>query len=62
MGIGSSGGAHDHDLCVIMTATTIKYTAAILTMVGSTKSHPSNALGVIDNVRIVRRSRIGLMS
>ena len=62
MGIGSSGRAHDHDLCVIMTATTIKYTAAILTMVGSTKSHPSNALGVIDNVRIVRRSRIGLMS
>ena len=62
MGIGSSGRAHDHDLSVIMTATTIKYTAAILTIVCSTKSHPSNALGVIDNVRIVRRSRIGLMS
>ena len=46
MGIGSSGRAHDHDRCVIMTATTIKYTAAILPMVGSTKSHPSNALGV----------------
>ena len=32
MGIGSSGRAHDHDLSVIMTATTIKYTAAILTI------------------------------
>ena len=62
MGIGSSGREHDHDLCVIMTATTIKYTATILPMVGSTKSHPSNALGVSDKVRIVRRSRIGLMS
>ena len=62
MGIGSSGRAHDHDLCVIMTATTIKYTAAILAIVCSTKSHPSNALGVSDKVRIVRRSRIGLMS
>ena len=61
MGIGSSGRAHDHDLCVIMTTTTIKYTAAILPMVGSTKSHPSNAHGVIDNVGIVRRSIIGLM-
>ena len=30
MAIGSSGRAHDHDLCVIMTATTIKNTAAIL--------------------------------
>ena len=54
MGIGSSRRAHDHDLCVIMTATTIKYPAAILTMVSSTKSHPSIALGVIDNVRIAR--------
>ena len=62
MGIGSSGRAHDHDLCVIMTATTIKYTAAILTMVGSTKSHPSNALGVSDIARIARRSKVGLMS
>ena len=32
MGIGCSGRAHDHDLCVIMTATTIKYTEAILPM------------------------------
>jgi hypothetical protein len=63
MGIGSSGRAHDHDLCVIMTATTIiKYTAAFLTMVGSTKSHPSNALGVSDIARIARRSKVGLMS
>ena len=64
MGIGSSGRAHDHDRCVInlMTATTIKYTAAILTMVGSTKSHPSNALGVSDIARIARRSKVGLMS
>ena len=62
MGIGSSGRAHDHDLSVIMTATTIKYTAAILTMVGSTKSPPSNALGVSDIARIARRSKVGLMS
>ena len=66
MGIGSSGRAHDHDLCVIMTATrnptSIKYTAAILPMVGSTKSHPSNALGVSDIARIARRSKVGLMS
>ena len=63
MGIGSSGRAHDHDLCVIMTATTIKYTAAILPMVGSTKSHRgSNALGVSDIARIARRSKVGLMS
>ena len=62
MGIGSSGGAHDHDLSVIMTATTIKYTAAIVTMVCSTKSHPSNALGVSDIARIARRSKVGLMS
>ena len=56
------GRAHDHDLyCVIMTVTTIKYTVAILPIVCSTKSHPSNALGVIDNVRIVRRSRIGVL-
>ena len=62
MGIGSSWRAHDHDLCVIMTATTIKYTAAILSMVGSTKSPSSNALGVSDNARIARRRIIGLMS
>ena len=62
MGIGSSGRAHDHDLCVIMTATTIKYTAVILPIVCSTKSHPCNALGVSNKVRIVRRSTIGLMS
>ena len=56
--------AHDHNLCVLMTATTIKYTAAILPMVGSTKSHPTNALGVSDiaNARIARRSKVGLMS
>ena len=62
MGIGSSGRAHDHDLCFTMTATNIKYTAAILTMVGSTKSHPSNALSVSDIARIARRSKVGLMS
>ena len=47
MGIGSSGRAHDHDLCVIMTATTIKYTAAILPMVGSTKSHPVSLIDAL---------------
>ena len=63
MGIGSSGRWHDHDLCVIMTATTITYTAVILPMVGSTKSHSSNALGVSDIASLIaRRSKVGLIS
>ena len=65
MGIGRSGRAHDHDLCIILRNDRNYHKIQCDHSAHGLLDEESPfqcSLGVSDNVRIARRSRVGLMS